>query len=83
MKKPIKSLTVKELMEALEGMDPDLPVMFAYNYGDHGRTEVAASIDTLEEMPVQWSDYHRMHKVMGEDQSEADISDFVVIIRGR
>ena len=65
-------MLVKELIESLQYMDQDAEVHFAYNYGDHWRTEVAPKISTVNEGVVEYSDYHRMDKVV---ENEEDIYD--------
>jgi hypothetical protein len=61
------SLTVKELIQQLECMDQDAYVHFTYNYGDHWRTQVAPVVCNVTEGFVQHSDYHRMDKLLDED----------------
>lgn len=73
-------MTVKELMESLEGFDPNMEVKFAYNYGDYWGTEVASRIGDVDEGQVRYSDYHRMDKVTDYDD-EADNIKTVVIIK--
>ena len=67
-------MTVQELMEQLGYMDPNAEVHFAYNYGDHWRTEVAPKISRVSEGIVEFSEYHRMDKlvVVEEDYDEYD-----------
>jgi hypothetical protein len=67
-------MTVQELMEQLGYMDPTAEVHFAYNYGDHWRTEVAPKISRVSEGIVEFSEYHRMDKlvVVEEDYDEYD-----------
>jgi len=66
-------MLVKELIEMLEGMNQDAEVHFAYNYGDHWRTEVAPKIDRVDEGAVVYSDYHRMDKIAEyDDEVEFD-----------
>lgn len=50
-------MTVKELMALLEDQDPDTPVHFTYNYGDHRRTQVAPEVRRVEEGNVQHDSY--------------------------
>jgi len=57
-------MQVKELIEMLQGMDQDAEVHFAYNYGDHWRTEVAPKVDRVDVGAVVYSDYHRMDKMV-------------------
>jgi len=67
-------MLVRDLIELLEGYDADLEVHFAYNYGDHWRTQVAPSVDSVDMGIVEYSDYHRMPKVVevDDDEEEAD-----------
>ena len=65
-------MKVSDLIEALQGMDPEAEVHFAYNYGDHWRTEVAPAICGVREGVVEYSEYHRMDKVV---ENEEDIYD--------
>jgi len=65
-------MQVKELIEMLQGMDQDAEVHFAYNYGDHWRTEVAPKVDRVDEGAVVYSDYHRMDKMVEPDDSDFD-----------
>jgi hypothetical protein len=64
-------MQVKELIEMLEGMNPEAEVHFSYNYGDHWRTEVAPKVDRVDEGAVVYSDYHRMDKMV-EDNGDFD-----------
>jgi len=59
-------MQVKELIEQLQGMNPEAEVHFAYNYGDHWRTEVAPKVDRVDEGAVVYSEYHRMDKMLEE-----------------
>lgn len=47
----MKTITVRELREALEGQDDDTPVLFTTCYGDHSRTQQAlplrGEVDTV------------------------------------
>jgi len=65
-------MLVKELIESLKYMDQEADVHFAYNYGDHWRTEVAPSVSRVNEGVVEYSDYHRMDKLI---ENEEDIYD--------
>lgn len=50
-------------------MDADMEVHFAYNYGDHWRTQVAPTVDSVEELCVEHSAYHSMDKIVDDDDS--------------
>ena len=64
--------TVQDLIDELSGMDPNLEVHFSYNYGDHWRTEVAPAVRSVDVGIVQYSDYHRMPKVVEPDYDDED-----------
>ena len=61
-------MLVKELIESLKYMDQDAEVHFAYNYGDHWHTEVAPKVSRVSEGVVEFSDYHRMDKMVTDEE---------------
>jgi hypothetical protein len=64
-------------------MDPEMEVHFEYGYGDHWRTTVAPKVSTIEVGLVQYSDYHRMDKVVEqvyEDEEDEPKGKEVVLI---
>ena len=61
-------MTVAELIEYLQEEDQTLEVKFSYNSGDYWRTQVAKDIETGETGLVDYSDYHRMDKVVENDE---------------
>lgn len=71
------ALTVRELIAELECIEnKDMEIRFSYNYGDYWKTQVAATIDTVELGYVKYSEYHRMDKVVdvneAHDENEFD-----------
>jgi len=75
-------MQVKELIESLKYMDQDAEVHFAYNYGDHWRTEVAPKVERVHQGIVEFSDYHRMDKLVeDEDCYDEDTGDYKAGIR--
>ena len=69
-------MQVKDLIEQLRSMNPDAEVHFSYNYGDHWSTQVAPTVDTVDEGLVKYSDYHRRDRLMDEDEMIEDEGDF-------
>ena len=67
-------MLVKELIEQLECMNQDADVHFAYNYGDHWRTEVAPKLSRVDEGAVVYSEYHRMDRML-EDTGDCEFDD--------
>ena len=65
-------MTVEELIEELKYMDKNAEVHFAYNYGDHWRTEVAPRVGRVDEGVVEYSEYHRMDKIANEDYDDEE-----------
>ncbi len=70
-------MNVAELIEELKQFDPEMEVHFAYNYGDHWRTTVAPRVDNISEGVVEFSDYHRMPKLVDEYDDEDGCGDDV------
>lgn len=60
-------MTVGELIEQLQDFDPNMPVKFSYDYGDHWHTEVAPNIQNVETRKIKYSGYHSMYMI---DKSE-------------
>ena len=77
-------MKVADLIEELKYMPQDAEVHFSYNYGDHWRTQVAPTVDNVFLGRVVYSDYHRMPKLVDEDDEDQDMrevpEDSVVII---
>jgi len=71
-------MLVKELIESLKYMDQDAEVHFAYNYGDHWRTEVAPKVSQVTEGVVEYSEYHRMDKLVTDEEDcyDEDTGDY-------
>jgi len=71
-------MKVAELIELLGYHSPDAEVHFSYGYGDHWRTEVAPAVSRVDEGVVEFSDYHRMDKLVQEyeDQFDEETGDF-------
>lgn len=75
-------MKVKDLIEQLGYMDLEADVHFAYNYGDHWRTEVAPKVGSVEEGVVEYSDYHRMDKMVDdEDCYDEETGDYKESVR--
>ena len=60
-------MQVYQLIEQLEYLDPNAEVHFSYNYGDHWRTEVAPVVREVSEGVVEYSDYHRMDRLVDDE----------------
>ena len=70
-------MKVSQLIEQLQGMNPEAEVHYAYNYGDHWRTEVAPKVDRVDEGVVEFSEYHRMDKMVDyEDCYDEETGDY-------
>ena len=69
-------MQVFQLIERLMDLDPNAEVHFSYNYGDHWHTEVAPNVSQLDEGLVKYSEYHRMDKLMDENEMYEEEGDF-------
>jgi hypothetical protein len=75
-------MKVSELIEQLGYMDKDAEVHFSYNYGDHWRSQVAPRVSQVFEGVVEFSEYHRMDKLIDdEDCYDEDTGDYKVDVR--
>jgi hypothetical protein len=80
-------MKVSQLIEELQCMDQDAEVHFSYNYGDHWRSQVAPKVSQVFEGVVEFSEYHRMDKLVDEEDTydeetgdyKADVRRVVVI----
>jgi hypothetical protein len=80
-------MTVQDLIELLQQENPEAEVHFSYNYGDHWRTQVAPTVDSVETGYVKYSDYHRMDKVTDDEddiyledgERDEDIKEVVIL----
>jgi len=66
-------MKVHQLIAALKDMDQDLDVQFAYRFGDHWRTVVAAKVSEVDEGLVSYSEYHQMDQVEDSDERQDDL----------
>jgi len=69
-------MQVFQLIEQLMDLDPNAEVHFSYNYGDHWRTEVAPRVGSVLEGMVKYSEYHRMDRLLDEDEMYEEEGDF-------
>jgi len=76
-------MKVRELIESLGYMNPEAEVHFSYNYGDHWRTEVAPKVGRVDEGVVEYSEYHRMDKLVTDEEDcyDEDTGDYKTDIR--
>jgi hypothetical protein len=69
-------MQVKDLIKQLQSMNPEAEVHFTYCYGDHWCTQVAPTVDLVQEGLVRYSEYHRMDKLMDENEMYEDEGDY-------
>lgn len=75
-------MLVSDLIEMLQDMPQDAEVHFSYNYGDHWRTQVAPKVTEIYEGQVEYSDYHRMPKVVEHDYDDEPSESKSVVLLG-
>ena len=75
-------MKVSQLIEQLSFVDQDAEVHFAYGYGDYWKTQVAPSVGTIEEGVVEYSEYHRMDRLVdSEDCYDEETGDYKQDVR--
>ena len=69
-----KSLTVGELIEQLQTLDPEKQIMFSAASADHWGTRIAYRFisDNVELMPVTWSHYHGEFAIATDPEEDDD-----------
>lgn len=76
-------MKVSELIELLQMENPDAEVHFSYNYGDHWRTQVAPTVDSVDVGYVVHSEYHSMDKVVDEEDFDFDEGTGEPVVKGK
>ena len=75
-------MKVSQLIEQLGYMDKDAEVHFSYCYGDHWHTEVAPRVSNITLGVVEFSEYHRMDKLVDdEDCYDEETGDYKQDVR--
>jgi hypothetical protein len=71
------SMTVRELIDALEGYDDDTVVVITSDYGDHCHTEQALGVDEVEQVDLEENAYSDSgYAVADDDFRGPDPEDF-------
>ncbi len=75
----INTVTVKDLIEMLSEQDPNLPVVFGYDYGDHCHSTIAGKVHHVDIGTIRYSEYHRQHVVANEKEEEPEGVEALII----
>jgi hypothetical protein len=77
-------MKVSELIEILKTQDQELPVYFAYEYGDYWGSVVASEVTEINEQTLVYSEYHQRMAVPSdsEDVDEDDAKSKCAIVLG-
>lgn len=74
-------ITVKELIAELKKQDPDAPVFYSYDYGDHIHTRAAEPVRRIAAREVvEWS-YGNCHRVVDPHDEDESVKDLEGAIR--
>jgi hypothetical protein len=76
------ALTVKQLIETLEGEDPDAIVVFACDYGDHSHTQQALPVESAEMLydKIRESAYSQSGLAICDEDEDDDGEDQKVVV---
>jgi uncharacterized Fe-S center protein len=69
-----------ELIEMLQGIEGDPEVYVQHTAGDHWKTQLASSVDNVDEGKISWSSYHRQHKIDNQEEYDEDPDDKETVI---
>jgi hypothetical protein len=61
----------QDLIAILQNMDPELDVMFVYDYGDRCHTRVAVPVSDVVSGFAEYSSYHSMEMVAEDEESDS------------
>lgn len=80
-----EGMTVKDLMEMLEGHDPQDIVCFQRSSGDYRNTVLCTPVSHAEPLEVVWSGYHSELSLMrdcagDDDDGSAEFSAMVLVL---
>lgn len=76
-----RAVTVRELIDYLEGYCDDTKVMFRHPSHDYWNTELAAPVESVTQEPVSWSKYHESFKLVEDsDDSEDETSEYGKVV---
>jgi hypothetical protein len=63
-------MNVRQLINILKEMDPDMDVYFAYDSKDYWGSVITSEVNTVGKDRLAWSEYHRAYEVPGEDYED-------------
>lgn len=75
-KETLRTITVRELIERLEGESPDAKVIFSTDYGDYIRTQQALPLrGELDTVTIRETAYSRSGFAVVEPDEDGDLID--------
>lgn len=78
----LRTITVADLIELLQHEDPDMPVVFASNYGDISHTEQAHALrGRVEEVVLVASAYSDSGYAVADADDEAQDDTVMLVLR--
>ena len=84
MAKVLKTMTVAQVRELIEGVEDDVLVGFEVPSHDYWRNKLLGTITTAEVGLVEYSEYHQQFKLLdAEDEDVQDVTNHqsVLILR--
>jgi hypothetical protein len=60
-------MNVRQLINLLEEMDPDMDVYFSYDSKDYWGSIIASEVNMVGSETLVWSEYHRTYEVPEEE----------------
>ena len=69
-------MKVSDLIDLLKDFNPDLEVHFVYPSGDYWSTVLAPAVNHVGDGIVKHTDYHRMDKLLDENEMHEDEGDY-------
>lgn len=81
MARTFQTCTVQDLLDALEGQDPEALVCFASNYGDRGNTQQVHALDgNVEPEKLSATAYSDSGWAIAPDEDHDDTTDGPMVL---
>lgn len=77
-----RTMTVKELIEELQDLDPNALVLTQAPSGDYWGNTLALQIEQVDLLEIGWSEYHRAWRIGDDDKASCDPHKQTVVIIG-
>lgn len=73
-------MTVQELIDALKRLDPELPVVLSYDYGDRCHKQACEEVEFASELKIRKSGYTNTEVVCDSNEDDDEEGARVAVV---